>query len=92
MTYSKNIAQRIIQTERFRSLYKHVYYSAEAPKNLNDVTIEFSEQLKEESACNLDWLAWTYRNRNARHILINQILHERLNLISEDNPENFQER
>ena len=61
---------------------------------MKEVRIEFAEQpaSNDKSPCQLNWLAWTYRNKDAKHILINQIFKQRLEIISEDNQDNNEER
>jgi hypothetical protein len=61
---------------------------------MKQVSIEFAGQptSQDKSPCQLNWLAWTYRNKDAKHILINKIFEDRLELISEDNEDNNYER
>jgi hypothetical protein len=61
---------------------------------MKQVSIEFAAQptSQDKSPCQLNWLAWTYRNKDAKHILINKIFEDRLELISEDNEDNNYER
>ena len=81
-----------MKTTEFRLLYNYKYRSERAKEKMQDVSIQFSSQPKKKStaaddkACNLNWLAWTYRNLEAKHIYINQIFHDRLeNLSDEEN-------
>lgn len=61
---------------------------------MKQVSIEFAEQptSQDKSPCQLNWLACLYRNKDAKHILINKIFEDRLELISEDNEDNNDER